>query len=140
MDKFDQLDFSSASLFYEIQQSFSDPHLPIISSTESCLILPPTGHSQAISPFPGTFQFAAEFTPFAYENWEFSNVLNKLYADMDKWIQVKFHFATQPPHGLYMRALPVYTDAAHLKTTVKDVQSTPIQTTQQIQVFNIHNI
>ena len=109
------------SLFYEIQQSLSGsptPHLPI-PSTEPVLILPPTGHNPATTPSLGPFKFEAVFTSYSYENWEFSTLLNKLYTDMDKWVQIKFHFATLPPHGLYIRALPMYIDVANLKSTVK---------------------
>ena len=95
------------SLFYEIQQSLS------------VHILPPTGHNPATKPLHGPFQFEAACTPFSNEHWEFSAKLNKLYTDMDKWVQVKVHFAMLPQHALYTRALPIYSDAADLKNTVK---------------------
>ncbi len=51
--------------------------------------------------------------------FQYSSVLNKLFIDMGKYVQVSFSAGKNPPAGLYIRALPVYSDAAYCKDPVK---------------------
>ena len=79
----------------------------------------PTSSIPGIIRFKGQLNFESKFTPFSYKNWDFSTLLNKLYTDMNKWVQVKFSLNNYPVDGLYIRALPVYAEASDLKIPVR---------------------
>merc|ERR1712218_179516 len=49
------------------------------------------------------------------KNWEYSQLLNKLYVGMDRWVLVEF----RAPAGFYIRALPVYSLPSDLTRPVK---------------------
>jgi hypothetical protein len=114
---------SSDHVIFEIQQSPPGPassyQTPPIIMSDSVNPYSPTSSIPSTIQLAGNFHFKAKFTPFSYKNWDFSERLNKLYTDMNKWVQIKFSFGRYPTDGLYIRALPIYGDAADLKTSVK---------------------
>ena len=77
--------------------------------------LSPTSANPNRIPFPCDCNFRLTFPPsnqvYRTKNWDFSVSLNKLYIDMNKWVQVKFHCAPLPLRGciselcLYMQML-----------------------------------
>ena len=52
----------------------------------------PTSSVPSTVAFKGDFHFEANFSPFSYKNWDYSKRLNKLYTDMNKWVQVRRDF------------------------------------------------
>ena len=83
----------------------------------------PTAVYPSSIPLPGELNFQVTFPIpsqiYKTKNWDFSVKLNKLFVDMNKWVEVKFYCAPPPtPQDLYIRALPVYTEAADLKLAV----------------------
>ena len=73
--------------------------------------------------YSGPFDFDATFTKLSESSknrhWDYSAVLNKLYIDMNKSVQVEFHVGPAPPPGLSIRALPVFSDANYINEPVK---------------------
>lgn len=83
----------------------------------------PTGLEVCSTNWPGSFNFEVRFlkpsNSVKNKQWEFSHKLNKLYADMNKWVQVEFKIGRNPPPNLCIRTLPVFTEASHVGETVK---------------------
>jgi len=83
----------------------------------------PTGLEVCSSDWPGDFHFEVKFlkpsNSVKNKQWEFSSKLNKLYADMNKWVQVEFRIGHNPPPNLCIRTLPVFSEASHARETVK---------------------
>ena len=68
---------------------------------------------------PGLYGFAVSFSQMEErgknKSWEFSQLLNKLYVDMDRWVLVEF----SAPAGFFIRALPVYSLPSDLTLPVR---------------------
>jgi len=83
----------------------------------------PTGLDPSTKDFPGHYQFDVSFSHLSRQgknkHWDYSNSLRKLYIDMNKWVQAEFRVGPAPPEGLYVRALPVYAEATHIKDPVR---------------------
>ena len=73
--------------------------------------------------YPGQFRFGVIFVVSSQSNrtrnTEFSVDLNKLYIDMNKWVEVRFSFGEQPHSGLYFRALPIFAEPTDATIPVK---------------------
>ena len=68
---------------------------------------------------PGLYGFSVSFSQLddrvKYKPWEFSQQLNKLYIDLDRWVPVEF----RAPAGFFIRALPVFSLPSDLRQPVK---------------------
>jgi len=81
----------------------------------------PSGEDISLKDYPGDHKFEVKFAKMNQKNkhWVFSTKLNKLFVDMDKWVQVEFKIGTDPPADLTIRTLPVYTEASYRREPVK---------------------
>jgi len=83
----------------------------------------PVGVNPSTVNYPGHHLFEVMFhqTSATTKNkhWDYSERLRKLFIDMNKWVQIDFRVGPQPPQGLYIRVLPIYAEASHLKEPVK---------------------
>ena len=68
---------------------------------------------------PGLYGFSVSFSQLddrvKNKPWEFSQQLNKLYIDLDRWVPVEF----RAPAGFFIRALPVFSLPSDLRQPVK---------------------
>ena len=117
-------------------QSFSDS-IPLGGSADGLaggveLHLEPGHHvtfpsatcsNPSLEQYPGYYSFKSSFTKLSENSknrhWDYSPLLSKLYIDMDKWVQVEHHVGSSPPAGLYIRALPIFSDANYITQPVK---------------------
>jgi len=83
----------------------------------------PTGADPSMVNYPGHYLYEVMFTKLSQgsknKHWDYSSQLKKLYIDMNKWVQVEFRVGSSPPEGLYIRALPIYAEASHIRDPVK---------------------
>ena len=83
----------------------------------------PTCINPSTIKYPGQFRFGVIFVVSSQSNrtrnTEFSVDLNKLYIDMNKWVEVRFSFGEQPHSGLFFRALPIFAEATDATIPVK---------------------
>eukprot|EP00092_Neocalanus_flemingeri_P014191 GFUD01015311.1.p1 GENE.GFUD01015311.1~~GFUD01015311.1.p1 ORF type:complete len:525 (+),score=111.78 GFUD01015311.1:61-1635(+) len=83
----------------------------------------PTGADPSTVNYLGHYLFDVMFTKLTQgsknKHWDFSSQLKKLYIDMNKWVQVEFRVGPSPPDGLFIRALPIYAEATHIRDPVK---------------------
>jgi len=83
----------------------------------------PTGSTPATSNWPGMADFTATFMRLSdnpkHETWEYSTDLNKLYINMANKVKVGFTAVHVPHEGLFIRAMPVYTDPSFFTEPVK---------------------
>lgn len=67
----------------------------------------------------GPYGFSVEFNVDSKrKTLDFSEALNKLYVDLNYWIEVYFKIAKVPSEDLYVRALPVFSEAVDFKNPV----------------------
>jgi len=82
-----------------------------------------TGRDVSCVDYPGCFKFQVTFTKLPSntknKHWTYSEVLGKLFIDMNKFVQVEFKIGPNPPPNLLIRAVPVFTEAAHCRDPVK---------------------
>ena len=68
---------------------------------------------------PGLYGFSVSFSTLEErvknKTWEWSQQLNKLYSDMDRWVLVEF----TAPAGFFIRALPVFSLPSDIRRPVK---------------------
>jgi len=90
----------------------SDP-LSFISSPSA------TSSYPSLQNYSGPFNFSASVTQLSEstknKHWAYSQKLEKLYVDLDHWIQLEF----LAPPGFYIRALPVFTQPTDIRKPVK---------------------
>jgi len=83
----------------------------------------PTGSSPAVTSWAGVYNFKANFMRMSnnpkHETWEYSEELNKLYINMGHKVKVGFTVENIPYEGLYIRAMPVYTDPSFFTEPVR---------------------
>ena len=83
----------------------------------------PTGPELSSVDYPGQYQFDVKFSQLSRQaknkHWDYSDTLKKLFIDMNKWVQAEFRVGPAPPGGLYIRAIPVYAEASHIREPVK---------------------
>lgn len=83
----------------------------------------PSGVDPSTVNYPGHYLFEVMFTKLSQgsknKHWDYSSQMKKLYIDMNKWVQVEFRVGTNPPDGLFIRALPIYAEATHIRDPVK---------------------
>jgi len=83
----------------------------------------PTGVDPSTVNYLGHYLYEVLFTKLSQgsknKHWDYSSQLKKLYIDMNKWVQVEFRVGESPPDGLYIRALPIYAEATHIREPVK---------------------
>jgi len=83
----------------------------------------PTGDDPSTVNYPGHYLYEVMFTKLSQgsknKHWDYSSQLKKLYIDMNKWVQVEFRVGSSPPEGLFIRALPIYAEASHIRDPVK---------------------
>jgi hypothetical protein len=77
--------------------------------------------------YPGQFGFGVIFAVSSQSNrirnTEFSADLNKLYIDMNKWVEVRFSCVDLPHRGFFVRALAIFAEATDAATPVKRSQT-----------------
>lgn len=82
-----------------------------------------TGVNPSTVNYPGHHLFDIKFNQISQhtknKHWDFSSRLKKLFIDMNRWVQVEFRVGHNPPEGLFIRALPIYAEASHLRDPVK---------------------
>jgi hypothetical protein len=82
----------------------------------------PSGENPSTVNWPGQFQFNVQFAQLSRQSknkhWDYSTDLRKLYIDMNKWVQTEFRVGPAPPADLWVRALPVYAEASHIREPV----------------------
>jgi len=106
----------------------------------------PTSVSPGMTDYPGDFQFDATFSQLQSgqknKNWDYSANISKLFIDMNKWVQVMFRVGATPPDGLWVRALPVYSDPAHLRDPVRrcPIHASPSDPTNSDILYTEHLI
>ena len=84
------------------------------------LNLPTATNSQpSLADSPGLYGFSVMFSQLEErarnKTWEFSQILNKLYSDLDRWVLVEF----TAPAGFFIRALPVFSLPSDMRHPVK---------------------
>ena len=94
-----------------------------INSSASLDTRSPTCRNVNTIKFPGCFGFGVIFVISTRNsrtrNTEFSLELNKLFIDMDKWIELRIVFSNDPPQDLFIRALPIFAEATDIHIPVK---------------------
>ena len=97
-------------------EPYQDPIASVCLPSASCTIT-------TFQNYPGPHYFDVTFTKLSENSknrhWDFSCLLDKLYIDMNKLVQVEFHVGRSPPAGLSIRALPVFSDANYINEPVK---------------------
>ena len=97
-------------------EPLQDPTASVCLPVAACTI-------QTFKNYTGPYNFDASFTKLnessKNRHWDFSDLLSKLYIDMNKSVQVEFHVGASPPSGLSIRALPVFSDANYINEPVK---------------------
>lgn len=92
----------------------------------------PTTNIPSFQYYAGPHRFDATFTKLSESSknrhWDFSSMLEKLYIDMNKWVQVEFHVGPNPLSGLSIRVLPVFSDANYINEPVKRCPNHAIDT------------
>ena len=74
-------------------------------------------HPPSLEDLPGPHNFSVRFPQLSdhrNRHWAFSQLLKKLYIDMDHWLHVQF----LAPPGLYIRALPVFSQPTDISKPV----------------------
>ena len=67
----------------------------------------------------GLYDFSVEYDlGTRRKTVDFSAPLNKLFIAMDVWVKVKFRLKLPPLENLFVRAMPVYAEAADFKHPV----------------------
>lgn len=83
----------------------------------------PTGDDPSTVNYLGHYLYEVMFSKLSQgsknKHWDYSSQLKKLYIDMNKWVQVEFRVGSNPPEGLFIRALPIYAEASHIRDPVK---------------------
>jgi len=83
----------------------------------------PTSANPCTDDYPGEYQFRVSFVTMSATNknkyWDYSSMLNKLYIDMNKFVNASFSVGPSPPDGLLIRALPIYAQAGFFTSPVK---------------------
>merc|ERR1711963_645498 len=83
----------------------------------------PTGKDPSTADYPGAYQFDIRFSQMSRQgknkHWDYSTALRKLYIDMNKLVQAEFRVGPTPPEGLWIRALPIYAEAGHIREPVR---------------------
>jgi len=83
----------------------------------------PTGKDPSTADYPGPYQFDIRFSHLSRQgknkHWDYSTTLRKLYIDMNKLVQAEFRVGPSPPDGLWIRALPIYAEAGHIREPVR---------------------
>ena len=83
----------------------------------------PTGKDPSTADYPGSFEFDIRFSHLSRQgknkHWDYSTNLRKLYIDMNKLVQGEFRVGPSPPDGLWIRALPIYAEAGHIREPVR---------------------
>jgi len=109
---------SWASSNFLISESSSVPEHQLAGSHPS-----PSGVDPSTVNYLGHYLFDVMFTKLTQgsknKHWDYSSQMKKLYIDMNKWVQVEFRVGSSPPDGLYIRALPIYAEATHIRDPVK---------------------
>jgi len=82
-----------------------------------------TSTNPGVDDYLGHHSFDVNFTKYTTisknKHWDYSSKLKKLYIDMNKWVQVEFRVMTNAPSNLFIRAMPIYSDAANIREAVK---------------------
>lgn len=86
----------------------------------------PTGKSPSTEDYGGPYNFRIQLSPSNRNrsSWAFSEILNKVFIDVDRVMQVQFVLSpladeVYPLAGLSVRALLLYTSPDHFSTPVK---------------------
>jgi len=81
-----------------------------------------TGRHPATKAWPGDYEFAVTFKRLTEnaksKNWDYSNILNKLYIDINSNVLVHFNFGQNYPEGLFIRVLPIFAVADSMEKPV----------------------
>ena len=66
-----------------------------------------------------SYGFSVEFNVDSKrKTLDFSEALNKLYVDLNYWVEVYLKLAKVPSEDLYVRAMPVFSEAVDFKNPV----------------------
>ena len=104
---------SSFNYFVSLLDGFE-----ISDATSSASEMSSTSSNPCRIKFPGDHEFSVEYNVQTSQrrNMGYSKLLNKLFLNMDVWLEVKFHLSQS--EALFVRVLPVYVSASDLTSPV----------------------
>ena len=89
------------------------------SSNSSSMTMISTSVNPSIVKLCGSYGFSVEVNiDKKKRSIDFSELLNKLFVDMNKWVKLTFRLSKPPNQDLFVRALPVYTEGTDFKNPV----------------------
>ena len=100
-----------------LNSSMIDQSKIVIVSEDQSFSLSSRSFAPNLQDDPGPYNFSVSFALLnenKKKHWAYSHRLKKLYIDMDYWLQVEF----QAPAGLYIRALPVFSQPSEIHKPV----------------------